>query len=353
MRRVSAKTMQIRKIAGKGRVPSLGLDDSGVTLVEVMIGSVLGGILLLGMASFFVYQNRSMKALRTLQSRDALVANILRSLGNTAILNATANFAGSGGWPTNSTGVGVFKDCWLGGGTNSCTHGTEAGITLVDSAGAVIAGPGSNAGLRYDGVTAVYGADGRFCGGTGDTPAVNPDPTLCPFVVYTTFTPICGGGSCATGIAAEAVKFNVYVRQGNTANSFNIEGGGRVKPMVSSLVVSRSDYGGSFAVRACPAGMVRVGTGRGAYCIETTTRPAKTWANAVKECGGVGYSLCTYDQFVGPCSSGAITHGTTDEWSGEAIGGGQAVTLNGDTGTCTSNHCTLVTASLIFRCCMR
>lgn len=327
--------------------PEPTLDQSGVALVEVMIGFTLGAIIMVGMAGFFNTQNQSIQGLKAAQVRDNIATFVARYAGDSTVLTASANWTpGSLDWPANDA-AGGFKDCWLGVAGHTCADGAEVPFTLVDSFGAKISGPGQTGVTPWDGTTAVYSNEGVLC---GSSHTVNPDSNKCPMVVYTTFTAKCGGGACAAGVPAQSVKITYSIRQGNTAHPVLLKAG-RLKPFQGSINVMVPTSSG-FPLTSCPGSMSPVGAGRGFFCIHTAAQAALDWATAASGCLTGGYSLCTYRQYSQACGAGLGINLNVTNWTTgtPATGTDRAVTIGG-AADCTSTGTDLVTNTNVYRCC--
>lgn len=166
-------------------------DSKGFGLIEVMIASAVGGVVMLSMSSMMSSMNQSIRGTRTLSSRDQLYTRIGREAGNPTSLGKSVAFTASSVFPGNGPGSMMDK-CVNGGVTNGCIaldssgNHISYGFTLTDTMSNPVAGPD----VAH---AAVYDTMGASCGSvTTTSPSIN-----CPVIAYASFVPLCPGSTPA------------------------------------------------------------------------------------------------------------------------------------------------------------
>jgi hypothetical protein len=97
--------------------------------------------------------------------------------------------------------------------------------------------------------------------------------------------------------------------------------------------------------------MVRMGTQRSAYCIETSDRTQDTYANASNTCLNVGRYLCNYQEFSMACNNNSWS---TSAWRWVADPYVNDTAVRGGNGGCfQSSGSANITDPNPFRCCLR
>lgn len=149
----------------------LAKNRQGQSLIQVMLGAALLGILSMAFLSMQSMQQKSQLAVQTGITRNMLQLQLQQALvSNAAISKTLADTADSGNV--------ALKNCMLPSGT-TCIQTSSLGFYLFDPLGNKIAGAGSSSPLRYD-----------YMG----SPCTTASPR-CLFRVYSSFTSVCPSGS--------------------------------------------------------------------------------------------------------------------------------------------------------------
>lgn len=200
--------------------------ERGMSLVEVLIASAVGTVIMLGMATTMGWLNQSILGIKTSSSRDQLTAAIARYSGNAQALTQSISYNGTpGGFPTN--GLTMFDLCLNTSGLPDCVALDGAGValsygfTLTDLQGNPVAGPAA-------GTAGVYDASGKLCGNAATT----TPSTRCPIIATTTFKATCPSNAIACD-QASAITVTYTLQQ---AAGVELAGLGQLATVTNSIL---------------------------------------------------------------------------------------------------------------------
>lgn len=146
--------------------------SSGFAMMEVMIAVALLALLSYGVMELLRVQQRGTLSARITSSRDQIVSQLARTVGDPRALQATA---------AHSANI-AFNECVIEGPVAVDCDQNVTPLTLLDASGRVIAGPGGGSPTPV-----IYDEMGAIC------PGLTSPSASCPFIVTATFNANCGG----------------------------------------------------------------------------------------------------------------------------------------------------------------
>jgi Tfp pilus assembly protein PilV len=133
------------------KIKSIFNNNSGATLIELMVAFSLISFIAMALTKFMVDSNSNVDSLSTATNRDLILVRLQKLAQNNRALKLTSDY------PANN----MFANCTGGAGftPNSCNHNVSQPLVLLDNQGSPVSGTASQ--------RVYYDNDGNLCPAAG------------------------------------------------------------------------------------------------------------------------------------------------------------------------------------------
>lgn len=192
----------------------------GLTLLELLVSSLIVGIVFFSFITSFTFMGNSMKSMDAKNSRSELTDLMLTHLRNPAVLSHSSEA------PANEN----LRICLGIAGSSPCTHleeqefefrGSVRDLPVLDAYGAPVldatTGQPVYQARQIGGSSSLTCTDAETPGPVfytikGESCGCNQPASLCPFQVVTSFKPVCATGSTCSRAQAFNIRYRVQLR---------------------------------------------------------------------------------------------------------------------------------------------